>query len=68
MQLPQMWYNILLITGKSGSNMRIYIDNREDDERILFLKNDPFFHQITVKRLDVGDILIERDDHEDIVI
>lgn len=48
--------------------MRIYIDNREDDERILFLKNDPFFHQITVKRLDVGDILIERDDHEDIVI
>lgn len=48
--------------------MRIYIDDREDDDRILFLKKDPFFRQITVKRLEVGDILIERDDHEDIVI
>ena len=48
--------------------MRIYIDDREDDDRILFLKKDPFFRQITVKRLDVGDILIQRDDHEDIVI
>ena len=48
--------------------MRIYIDDREDDDRILFLKKDQFFRQMTVKRLEVGDILIERDDHEDIVI
>ena len=48
--------------------MRIYIDDREDDDRILFLKKDQFFRQITVKRLEVGDILIERDGHEDIVI
>lgn len=48
--------------------MRIYIDDREDDDRILFLQKDSFFRQITVKRLDVGDILIQRDDHEDIVI
>lgn len=48
--------------------MRIYIDDREDDERILFFKKDPFFRQITVKRLDVGDILVQKDGHEDIVI
>lgn len=48
--------------------MRIYIDNREDDDRILFLKNDPFFRQITVKRLEVGDILVTQDGYDDIVI
>lgn len=48
--------------------MRIYIDDREDKDRILFLKNDPFFRQISVQRLEVGDILITQDDHEDIVI
>lgn len=48
--------------------MRIYIDDREDDDRILFLKNDSFFRQITVQRLEVGDILITQDNHEDIVI
>lgn len=48
--------------------MRIYIDDREDDDRILFLKNDSFFRQITIKRLEVGDILVTQDDHEDIVI
>ena len=31
--------------------MRIYIDDREDDDRILFLKKDQFFRQMTVKRL-----------------
>lgn len=48
--------------------MRIYVDYREDDDRILFLKKDEFFSQITVKKLDVGDILIQRDNHDDIVI
>ena len=49
----------------SGS-MKLYIDDREDDERIKLIK-DNFSSPIVVTRLDVGDILVERNDNPDII-
>lgn len=48
--------------------MKFYIDDREDKERILLLRNDPFFANIKVTRLDVGDILVKHPNKEDIII
>lgn len=47
--------------------MELYIDDREDKERIDLIKKN-FNSPITVTRLDVGDILVKREDAPDIVI
>ena len=48
--------------------MKIFIDDREDDERIELLKQDPFFINALITRLKTGDIIIERNDMHDIAI
>lgn len=47
--------------------MKIYIDDREDDKRIEKIQD--YFPEIcTVKRLDVGDVIIQRGGGDDIAI
>lgn len=48
--------------------MKIFIDDREDKERINLLKKDSFFVNALITRLNTGDIIIERNDLEDIAI
>ena len=48
--------------------MKILIDDREDKERIELLKEDSFFANALITRLDTGDIIISRDDLNDIAI
>lgn len=42
--------------------MKIFIDDREDEERIELLKSDPFFVDAIITRLNTGDIVVERKD------
>lgn len=46
--------------------MELYIDDREDNERIELIKEN-FSSPITVTRLDVGDILIKRENSPNII-
>ena len=46
--------------------MELYIDNREDNERIELIKEN-FSSPITVTRLDVGDILVKRENNPNII-
>ncbi|MBR3208773.1 MAG: hypothetical protein IKF82_00745 [Bacilli bacterium] len=48
--------------------MKIFIDDREDTERIDLLKIDPFFANALITRLKTGDIVIEREDLTHIAI
>ena len=48
--------------------MKIFIDDREDEERVELLKEDPFFINAIITRLNTGDIIIERNDMNDIAI
>ena len=42
--------------------MKIFIDDREDQERLNLLVKDSFFNDAIITRLNTGDILIERED------
>jgi len=42
--------------------MKIFIDDREDKERVNLLIKDSFFVNAIITRLNTGDILIERED------
>ena len=48
--------------------MKIFIDDREDDERVKLLSQDSFFVNAIITRLKTGDIIIERKDCNDIAI
>ena len=48
--------------------MKIFIDDREDKERVELLKKDSFFANALITRLDTGDIVISRNDLDDIAI
>ena len=48
--------------------MKIFIDDREDNERIELLKKDSFFVNALITRLSTGDIVIERNDMDNIAI
>lgn len=48
--------------------MKIFIDDREDPERVELLRRDPFFAETFITRLKTGDIIIEREDLHDIAI
>lgn len=48
--------------------MKIFIDDREDKERVDLLIKDPFFTNAIITRLNTGDIIIERIDLNDIAI
>ena len=48
--------------------MKIFIDDREDKDRVELLKQDSFFVNALITRLDTGDIIIERNDLQDIAI
>ena len=42
--------------------MKIFIDDREDEERVNLLQKDSFFADAIITRLNTGDIVIERKD------
>ena len=48
--------------------MKIFIDDREDKERIELLMSDSFFANAIITRLKTGDIVIDRKDFNDIAI
>lgn len=48
--------------------MKIFIDDREDQERVKLLRSDSFFANAIIRRLDTGDIIIQRDDLPNVAI
>ena len=52
-----------------GISMKILIDDREDNNRIEFIKDNDFFKDAIVQRLDTGDIVfLQEGDTPDIAI